>query len=345
MTQELAERAVALEKPIGIYYEHPEWFKPLFQQLNMRGVAWTRIDIRDHRYTLGASEPSYSLVFNRMSPSAWQRGLGDAIFYTLGYLAQLEAQGVRVINGYKGFSTETSKARQLQLLESLGLGYPKAVVIHNPAQAIAAAKEIGFPLVVKPNIGGSGAGIVRFSDAAELERAVASNSLFFGVDSTALVQEFFPARGSVITRAEILGGKYLYAIQIHTTGETFDLCPADICMNTKGQELARSACAIDAPKTGLKVEGYEAPAQMRKDVERIMEAAGIDVGGIESVIDDRDGRLLYYDINALSNFVADPERVIGFNPYARLADYLIDEAQRNERRQKAARAMKAGERR
>jgi len=345
MTPELTERATAIEKPIGIYYEHPEWFRPLFQQLDMRGVAWTRIDIRDHRYTVGAGEPPYSLVFNRMSPSAWQRGLGDAIFYTLGYLAQLEAQGVRVINGYKGFSTETSKARQLQLLESLGLGYPKAVVIHNPAQAIAAAKEIGFPLVVKPNIGGSGAGIVRFSDAAELERAAASNGLFFGVDSTALVQEFFPARGSVITRAEILGGKYLYAIQIHTTGETFDLCPADICMNTKGQELARSACAIDAPKTGLKVEGYEAPAQMRKDVERIMEAAGIDVGGIESVIDDRDGRLLYYDINALSNFVADPERVIGFNPYARLADYLIDEAQRNESRQKASRVMKAGERR
>lgn len=345
MTQDLTERAVALEKPIGIYYEHPEWFRPLFQQLDTRGVAWTRIDIRDHRYTVGAGDPPYSLVFNRMSPSAWQRGLGDAIFYTLGYLAQLEAQGVRVINGYKGFSTETSKARQLQLLESLGLRYPKAVVIHNPAQAIAAAKEIGFPLVVKPNIGGSGAGIVRFSDAAELERAVTSNSLFFGVDSTALVQEFFPARGSVITRAEVLGGKYLYAIQIHTTGETFDLCPADICMNTKGQELARSACAIDAPKTGLKVEGYEAPAQMRKDVERIMEAAGIDVGGIESVIDDRDGRLLYYDINALSNFVADPERVIGFNPYARLADYLIDEAQRNESRQKASRVMKAGERR
>ena len=43
-------------------------------------------------------------------------------------------------------------------------------------------------------------------------------------------------------------------------------------------------------------------------------------------IDDRTGRLLYYDINALSNFVADPERMVGFNPYARLADFLIAEA-------------------
>ena len=65
----------------------------------------------------------------------------------------------------------------------------------------------------------------------------------------------------------------------------------------------------------------------------MMREAGIDVGGVEYVIDDATGRLLYYDINALSNFVADPERVIGFNPYARLADYLIAEAgKRVERR-------------
>ena len=61
-----------------------------------------------------------------------------------------------------------------------------------------------------------------------------------------------------------------------------------------------------------------------------MEVAGIEVGGIEYVIDDRTGRLLYYDINALSNFVSDPERIIGFNPYARLADYLISEAKIHE---------------
>ena len=87
---------------------------------------------------------------------------------------------------------------------------------------------------------------------------------------------------------------------------------------------------MDAPKSGLKVEGYNPPAKVVKDVELIMQTAGIDVGGIEYVIDDRDGRLLYYDINALSNFVADPERVVGFNPYARLADYLIAEAQHHE---------------
>jgi hypothetical protein len=46
------------------------------------------------------------------------------------------------------------------------------------------------------------------------------------------------------------------------------------------------------------------------------------VGGIEYLIDDRDGRRYVYDINALSNFVADAPNVVGFDPFERLVDYL-----------------------
>src|SRR2546429_8212850 len=58
-----------------------------------------------------------------------------------------------------------------------------------------------------------------------------------------------------------------------------------------------------------------------------MRAAHIDVGGVEYMIDDRDGQLYYYDINALSNFVADAPRVVGFDPFPRLVDYLEREAE------------------
>jgi len=81
----------------------------------------------------------------------------------------------------------------------------------------------------------------------------------------------------------------------------------------------------------MKVEGYEPPQQViGEHVERIVELAGVEVGGIEYGSYDRTGRQLYYDVNALSNFVADPVRVIGLNPYARLADFLIAEAQRHQ---------------
>jgi hypothetical protein len=56
--------------------------------------------------------------------------------------------------------------------------------------------------------------------------------------------------------------------------------------------------------------------------ERIARAAGLDVGGIEVLVDDRDGTPRFYDINAMSNFVADPLNVLGWDPHDRLIDFL-----------------------
>ena len=149
------------ERPIAIYYEHPDWFRPLFAELDRRRVPYVRLDAPRHRFDAsdGVGQPAYSLVFNRMSPSAYLRGAGNAIFFTLHYLAHLKRHGVRVINGYDAWVTETSKALQLALLRQLGLPHPRARVINNSAEATAAAQGLRFPVVLKPNIGGSGAGI------------------------------------------------------------------------------------------------------------------------------------------------------------------------------------------
>ena len=76
-----------LKKPIAIYYEHPHWFVPLFKELDRRGVPFVRIDAAQHHFDPAHlnGEGGYSLVFNRMSPSAYRRGHGQAIFYTLYY--------------------------------------------------------------------------------------------------------------------------------------------------------------------------------------------------------------------------------------------------------------------
>src|SRR5258707_7339781 len=209
------------------------------------------------------------------------------------------------------------------MMEGLGLGYPKAGVIHRASQAIGAAEGLRFPVVVKPNIGGSGSGGVKFNTEADLAEASASeNGLVLGMDSTGLVQEFVPARGLYIVRVEVVDGKYLYAIKIHFTGKTFDLCPADICKTPLGVELNRAACPVDAPKTGLTVEAFDTPPEVIEEVERLMAAAGIELGGVEFMVDDRDGERMYYDINALSNFVAGWQKVVGFDPFVRLTDRL-----------------------
>ena len=149
-----------------------------------------------------------------------------------------------------------------------------------------------------------------------------------GLDSTALVQEFIPAHDSHIVRVEVLNGKFLYAIKVHITGETFDLCPADICRTSTGAELnaSQASCVLDAAKKGLSIEAFTPPAEVIADVERIMEHAGIDIGGVEYIVDARDGQRLYYDINALSNFVSDGPGLLGFDPFVKLVDWLEAEA-------------------
>jgi hypothetical protein len=310
--------------PLAVYYEHPEWFRPLFAELDRRSIQYLRIDAGCHVYDATATDRKYGLFFNRMSASAYLRGNAQGIFFTRDYLAHLERTGTRVINGCKAFSVEISKAAQLALLHSLGLATPRSRVVNCEIQAVSAAQEIGFPVIIKPNIGGRGAGIMRFDSAPALERASAAGEIHFGIDSTALVQEFLPIRGGHITRVETLGGKFLYAIKVYTSGENFNLCPAEICRTEDGVS-ANTMGLVDAPKAGLKVEGYTPAQEIIDAVEKIVGAAQIEAGSVEYIVDDRDGGIVYYDINALSNFVANAHQILGFDPHVRLVDYLEKE--------------------
>ena len=131
-------------------------------------------------------------------------------------------------------------------------------------------------------------------------------------------------RAGHITRIEVLGGQFLYGINVFPAPDSmFNLCPADVCQTTDGRALSRSACALDAPKTGMRVERADPPREIIAEAERIARRVGLDVGGIEYLIDDRDGRPYFYDVNALSNFVADARNVVGFDPHERLVEYLL----------------------
>ncbi len=114
------------ERPLAVFYEHLEWFRPLFAELDRRGVPYVRLLAHRHHFDPDERECPYALVVNRMSPSARTRGHADAIPYTLEYLAHLEAIGTNVLNGYQAYRYEFSKARQLGLMARLGLPHPRA---------------------------------------------------------------------------------------------------------------------------------------------------------------------------------------------------------------------------
>lgn len=302
--------------PIGVLYEHPEWFEPLFDEMDRRGLSYERIDAHRLAYDPADRSTPYSLVINRMSPSSWLRNGENALFSTAGYLRHLESLGVPIVNGSESFGFETSKARQLALMERLGVRYPKARVITNPLDAAAAADGLAYPVLVKPNIGGSGGGIVSFDTPGALAAAADAGELEFGPDHTAIVQEHLPAKGDVITRLEFLDGRFLYAIRLLLVPGSFNLCPADYCELPGVDEEIEDRGAV--------VEAFTPPSEVVDDARTILDATGADLGGVEYLINARDGHAYFYDINALSNFVADAPTVIGFDPFVDLVDFIVE---------------------
>ncbi len=308
---------------VAVLYEHPEWFRPLFATLARRGIDYEHVNAASLQWD-PTRPPAFDLLLNRMSPSAHLRGHAHAIHAALHYLEFVAAADVPVINGPNAFRLEISKAAQLSLMHRLGVSYPHARVINDAAQAVIASKGLRFPLVIKPNIGGSGAGIQRFDTSEQLHAAVADGRVNLGVDHTALVQEFLPARGGSITRVELLNSELLYAIRITPpAGFGFNLCPADICRDDSSAQSGIAVEGLCATKPAMQIEATAVPAGVLEQARAIAEAADLDVCGIEYLIDDRDGRAYIYDINALSNFVTDAPRIVGFDPFERFVDLLV----------------------
>ena len=296
---------------LAILFEHPQWFAPLFAALERRGIDAVRLS-PDGDWDPADLTPPAPVVLNRIAMSSFLRSDEHPIFHATALLDHWRRAGARVVNGADVLAIDASKARQLSLMAGLGLAVPRTRVVHRAADVPAAAEQVGFPLVVKANIGGSGAGITRFDNLAELRWAVEQRQLPDSVDGVLLVQDYVPVRDGTITRIETLDRRFLYAIEV-AGGGAFDLCPADACVEGSGITMRQV---------------QPAPALVAA-AEAIAARMDLDVGGVEVMIDDRDGVARFYDINALSNFVARPLDVLGWDPHDRLVGYLqslIEEA-------------------
>src|SRR6185503_11028284 len=307
-----------ISAPIGIVDEHPEWSSRLIAELQHRRLPFEKIDHSSHAYDPRERRPRYSVIVNRSSPSSHRRGHGSVLFYAEALLNHYAALGIPIVNGVAAYRFEKSKALQADLFERLGVRYPRTIVLNHPDQALKALDGFRFPVVIKPNIGGSGAGIVRFDTRADLEAALPTVAL--GPDGVALLQEYIEAEGDAIVRIEVLDGKYLYAIRIVRSTASFNLCPADVCQVPAPAPVA-GACPVD-PSGTLEVTRFEPPAEAVAQAIALTRAASIDVGGVEYLVSRADGQIYFYDVNATSNFVADAPTVLGFDPFKPFVDFI-----------------------
>jgi glutathione synthase/RimK-type ligase-like ATP-grasp enzyme len=313
-------------RQLGVLFEHPEWQKPLWAALERQRVDYVAVDLK--RAAFDPDEvPSAALYFNQASPSAYVRGNTRAVPYALSLMRALELGGARVLNGSRAFSLELSKSSQTALLGRLGVPHPVSLAF-NDVEAALEAWRGGWPALLKPEQGGSGARMFLLNSGEELRRLLRDQPSLWAPDNLLLLQEYFPVDpADGIVRMEFLGGKLLYAMRVISHG-AFNLCPSEACNPEGGGD---SQCALPEQVPARPVEFYpyaEVPSEAVEMGERIMAAGGLDVGGIE-YLEAADGRRVFYDVNANSNLRAPVARAFGFDPFERVADYLAAELDRS----------------
>jgi len=304
---------------LAVLFEHPEWQKPLWAALDRRGVPYIAIDLKRAAFDPDAV-PAADVYFNQASPSAYVRGNTRAVPLALSLMRSLEIGGARVLNGSRAFLLEISKSAQAAMLGKLGIDHPRSLAFNDPEAALESWTG-GWPALVKPEQGGSGARMFLLHSPDELRRLLRDNPNLWLPDNLLLLQEYFPVDAAQgIVRMEFLGGKMLYAMRVISHG-AFNLCPSEVCNPGDG---SAGHCEVPAQAPVKPVEFFpypEVPAEAVVAGERIVAAGGLDVGGIEYLETD-DGRRVFYDINANSNLRPSVAAAWGFDPFERVVDFL-----------------------
>lgn len=313
---------------LHVLHENPAWLPPLAEAFDRIRLPWTEWFLDGSTFDLAAPPPD-GVFYNRMSASSHTRDHRYSAELTAAVLAWLARWGRRVVNGSPALDLEISKVRQYAALEAAGLATPRTVLVAGKARigAAAATHFPSEPVILKPNRGGKGLGVQLFHTPQGLAEYLDSPGYEAPVDGLHLLQEYVRAPRPVITRAEFVGGRFVYAVEVDTS-EGFELCPADACA------IGDAACPVGAQTVGEQpthkftvLPGID--AALRARLEAFLASARIDVAGIE-FIQSEDGRTLVYDVNTNTNYNAEAEARAGVAGTSRsgpgaLAAYLAAE--------------------
>jgi glutathione synthase/RimK-type ligase-like ATP-grasp enzyme len=290
-----------VEKPIGIFYGYEEWFNPLFLELERRGLPYVKLDPAQQWFDLSETDVPYSLLYNDMSYPSYGEGPPQANLNLQPYFKHLEQRRVPVINGSVAIALQQSKTQQLLLLRSLGLNFPTTRIVTHRQQLESATAGINFPIILKGNAG-RGAETLRLKSIQDLKERWDDGTLALRDDRPWILQEWIPAKGNHVVRAEVINGNFQYAVKLYRTAHDIDFRAADN-------------------------EAFEPSLTIVKAIEKIARAAHLEVASVEFAIDRRDNQPYFYAIHAHSNFIVG-HRPGGYDAYAVLADHIESRLQK-----------------
>ena len=304
---------------IHVIHENPAWLEPLAKALDIEALPWRDWFLDRGVFDLSRPPPE-GVFYNRMSASSHTRDHRYSAELTASVLAWLAGHGRRVVNGPRALDLEISKTRQYAALEAAGIRTPKTVLVAGKEHLVAAARRHfdGGPVILKPNRGGKGLGVRLLQQADALAAYLDSTDYEPPVDGLHLLQEYVRAPQPLITRAEFIGGRFLYAVEVDAS-DGFELCPADICV------VEDAFCPASAEGDGVPRAKFtiidDIDAGLKQRYGAFLAANGIEVAGIEFIA-DANGVFYTYDVNTNTNYNPDAEARAGRSSMTALARFL-----------------------
>jgi len=228
-------------------------------------------------------------------------------------LAWLDSWGRWVLNGSHALELEVSKLRQELALRRHGIRSPRTLLGNDRDALVELAKSFDGPFITKHNQGGKGLGIKLFNSPEQLAEHLDSADFDAGPNGQIILQQYIEPAEPYITRVEIVGGRFLFAMRSNTEGG-FELCPSDACQLPSS---APAVCPIDGADADSEAEApkfrpspLEANDPLVKQLITLCMGAGLDQAGIE-FIEDKNGERFVYDINGTTNYSSAVEREFG----------------------------------
>ncbi|MEX0153503.1 ATP-grasp domain-containing protein [Microbacterium sp. LMI1-1-1.1] len=281
---------------VYVIHENPQWLPPFEAAFEAEGVPLEEWLLTDGAIDLGA-EPPEGVFWSRLSASAHTRDHGESKEYGRAVLRWLASWGRTVINGADVLELEVSKVAQHAALRHAGIDVPRTVAVFGTERLVAQAAAFTAPFISKHNQGGKGLGVRRWDSHDAFAAWVAGPEFEPSPDGVTLLQELLVAKAPFITRAEFVGGEFVYAVRVDTSAGSFELCPAEACAvpgadGVEPEPLFRRRDDVDPAL----IDRYLA----------FLAAEGIGIAGIE-FIETVDGRTVTYDVNTNTNYNPDVE--------------------------------------
>jgi len=219
----------------------------------------------------------------------------------------LERYDVELIGAnYEAIDKGEDRERFRETMENAGLRVPRSAIAHTLAEARAAVKEIGLPVIVRPafTLGGAGGGVL--SDMDQFEAVISR-----GLDTSPISQ--------ILIDESVIGwGEFELEVMRDSTDNVVIVCSIEN-LDPMGVHTGDSVCV--APQQTLTDKLYQ---QLRDQAIKVIREIGVETGGsnVQFAVNPATEEIIVIEMNPrVSRSSALASKATGF-PIAKIAARL-----------------------